>query len=85
MLMIEPTDRLTEEVTITLEEYTDLLREAEKWHEIRSAIWNNTECITNALTMDPLLSLDGNDVLNAMAVIDRQKYREALDGRTYKD
>ena len=85
MLLIEPTDRLTEEVTITLEEYTDLLREAEKWHEIRSAIWSNTECITNALTMDPLLSLDGNDVLNAMAVIDRQKYREALDGRTYKD
>lgn len=85
MLMIEPTDRLTEEVTITLEEYTDLLREAEKWHEIRSVIWTNTVCTTSALTMDPVLSLEGYRILDAMQVIDRQKYREALDGRTYKD
>ncbi len=85
MLLIEPTDRLTEEVTITLEEYTDLLREAEKWHEIRSAIWDNTVCNISALTMDPVLSLEGYKILDAMAVIDRQKYREALNGRTYKD
>lgn len=85
MLMIEPTDRLTEEVTITLEEYTDLLREAEKWHEIRSCIWNNTVCTTSALTKNPVLSLEGYRILDAMAVIDRQKYREALNGRTDKD
>lgn len=85
MLMIEPTDRLTEEVTITLEEYTDLLREAEKWHEIRSVIWSNTVCNTSALTKNPVLSLEGYRILDAMAVIDRQKYREALNGRTDKD
>ena len=85
MLLIEPTDRLTEEVTITLEEYTDLLRESEKWHEIRSCIWKNTVCNVSALTKEPVLSLEGYRILDAMAVIDRQKYREALNGRTDKD
>lgn len=85
MLLIEPTNRLTEEVTITLDEYLDLIDSANKWQAIRSAIWNETICITSALTMDPMLTLEGDKVLDAMKVIDRQKYKEALDGRTYKD
>lgn len=85
MLLMEETNRLTEEVTITIDEYIDLIDSANKWETIRAAIWDNAVCFTSAITMEPGLSLEGHKILDAMKVIDRQKYKEALNGRTYKD
>lgn len=80
MLMFENEPR-EDTVTISIDEYTDLIKAAENWKNIRYAIWDETKVIVDSVTQDPELQLTGYRVLEMMKVIDRTMYKEVLDGR----
>ena len=80
MLLFENEPR-EDVITISIDEYNDLVKASQNWKNIRLAIYNAAEPYTDVQTMDTKLSLEGYKVLDAMKVLDRTMYKEVLDGR----
>lgn len=75
MLLFDEMIAPTEGVTISNDEYADLLAVAEKWEMFRIFFYDNA-----VKTKNGELAIEGYKICDAMSVIDRQKYKEVLNG-----
>ena len=79
MLMFEDTDSVKVEpldvVTVSKDEYADLLAIAEKWEMFRTFFYENA-----VGTKGRDLAIEGYKVCDAMKILDGQRYKEVLNG-----
>ena len=82
MLLFEKDEKRVEPIdliTITKEEYADLLTEANKWQMIHSYFYETAEVKYADWDNSYYVSASGDDLNKAMQIMDAQRYKEFKD------